>query len=148
MEPATHDDIRGNYLDFRWELRDRVSAFLVPDRDRHNHLVLSLAHATPTCRVHYMRVRDPLPAPGDIPAMAAYWKQHYNTPLGKGTPAEFIAKFEDHVIRTGAGVPVRRRYLVDGGQLADREGVGTIRHGNKDEARRAARQRPPDWRGA
>jgi len=52
-------------------------------------------------RVHYYRMgqivaREPIPAAGDIPAMAAYWKTHYNTPGGAGTAAQFIANWEAH----------------------------------------------------
>ncbi|MCG8507660.1 MAG: hypothetical protein MI741_00385, partial [Rhodospirillales bacterium] len=35
-------------------------------------------------------------------AEAAYWKQHHNTPLGKGTAEEFTEKFENAVIRSGS----------------------------------------------
>jgi hypothetical protein len=102
MEPATHDDIWQNYLAFREELRGRVSSFLVGGRDRVEQLVWNLAYATAMCRVHYMRVPAPLPAATDIAGMAAYWKQHYNTPQGKGTPEEFAGKFEKAVVNTGS----------------------------------------------
>lgn len=101
MEPNTHDDIWDNFLAFRAELRARVSAFLAPDRDRIEQLVWNLAYATAMCRVHYLRVPHPLPDPGDIGAMGAYWKQYYNTVQGRGTADEFVKKFEDYVIRTG-----------------------------------------------
>jgi hypothetical protein len=29
--------------------------------------------------------------------MADYWKQHYNTPLGRGTVEEFISNYQRHV---------------------------------------------------
>lgn len=101
MEPATHDDIWQSFLAFRPELSERVSAFLAPAQSRMDQLVWNLAYATAMCRVHYLRVRYPLPGPDDVHGLAEYWKQHYNTPLGRGTPEEFVRKFEDHVIRTG-----------------------------------------------
>lgn len=94
MEPATHDDIWQNYLAYREGLRDRVSSFLVEGRDRAEQLVWNLAYATVMCRVHYLRVPAPLPDAADIRGLAVYWKQHYNTPLGRGTPEEFVEKFE------------------------------------------------------
>ncbi len=101
MEPPTHNDIWENFLAYRPELRERVSALLVPEKDRVDQLVWNLAYATAMCRIHYLRVRYPLPAPDDIRGLAEYWKQHYNTPQGRGTPDEFIQKFEDHIVRTG-----------------------------------------------
>ncbi len=101
MEPTTHDDIWEDFLAFRRELKDRVSAFLVPGQDRIGQLVWNLAYATAMCRVHYLRVPQRLPAHDDIRGLAEYWKQHYNTPHGRGTPDEFVQKFKDHVIRTG-----------------------------------------------
>jgi hypothetical protein len=44
-----------------------------------------------------MRVPDALPQADDIPAMARYRKQHYNTPLGAGTPEEFEQKWPSYV---------------------------------------------------
>lgn len=101
MEPATHDDIWENYLAFRQELRDRVLAFLVPEHDRHDQLVWNLAYGTAMCRAHYMRVPYPLPPADDIRGMAEYWKQHYNTPQGRGTSDEFVEKFENAVVQSG-----------------------------------------------
>ena len=59
----------------------------------------NLGYATAMCRVHYRRVLEPLPGADDIPGLAEYWKQHYNTPLGRGTVGEFADKFERYVIR-------------------------------------------------
>jgi hypothetical protein len=101
MEPATHDDIWDNFLAYRTELRERVSAFLVADHDRVDQLVWNLAYATAMCRVHYMRVRHALPSPDDVRGLAEYWKQYYNTPQGRGTADEFAQKYEDQVVRTG-----------------------------------------------
>ncbi len=103
MEPATHDDIWENFLAFRQELSDRVTAFLVPGQDRVAQLVWNLAYATAMCRVHYMRVPHPLPAPDDVRGLAEYWKQHYNTPQGRGTPEEFIEKYKNAVLTESTG---------------------------------------------
>ena len=45
-------------------------------------------------RAHYLRVPEPLPDAGDVEALAAYWKQHYNTPAGAGSEAEFIDNYQ------------------------------------------------------
>ena len=42
-------------------------------------------------RVRYMRVAESIPADGR--GLARYWKTYYNTPLGAGTVAEFVANW-------------------------------------------------------
>jgi hypothetical protein len=91
MEPATYDDIWTNYLQFQSELRRRVLAIARTDEKPGAELMIhDLKFAVAMCRIHYRRVRDPLPTAGDIEAQAAYWKRFYNTPLGKGTVEEYI----------------------------------------------------------
>ena len=88
MEPATHDDIFDNYLNYRPELRSLVMALTVTGEA--DEMVTNLAYAVAMCRVHYLRVPHPLPEAGDVAGMAAYWKNFYNTPLGAGTVEEYI----------------------------------------------------------
>jgi hypothetical protein len=42
-------------------------------------------------RTHYLRC--PGPIPHTIEGQAAYWKLHYNTPLGKGTEEEYMMNY-------------------------------------------------------
>jgi hypothetical protein len=49
------------------------------------------------CRVRYIRATPPLPSQDDLQGLANYWKQHYNTPLGAGTPEEFLAKWPQYI---------------------------------------------------
>lgn len=102
MEPATHDDLWDSYLAHRADLRERVAALLAPGAARLDQLVWNLGYATAMCRVHYRRVPAALPDAGDVAGLAAYWKQYYNTPAGRGRPEEFIDKYERLVL--GAGV--------------------------------------------
>lgn len=48
-------------------------------------------------RIKYFSIPRPLPTLGDLPAQAAYWKQWYNTPAGKGTIEEYIKNFHRYV---------------------------------------------------
>ncbi len=92
MEPATHDDIWNNYLAYRQELADLVQMLAAPNGGNHptaNELIGNLWYAAAMCRVHYRRVPEPLPDAGDVPGMAAYWKEHYNTFEGAGTEEEY-----------------------------------------------------------
>lgn len=92
MEPATHDDIWNNYLAYQDELRADVMTLAAPNGGDHpsaNEMIGNLWYACAMCRVHYRRVADPLPQAGDVPGMASYWKEHYNTHLGAGTEEEY-----------------------------------------------------------
>ena len=86
MEPATEIDIQENFLEYRPALEEKL--WLVADGP-HN-LETNHMYACAMCRVHYMRVSAPLPDADDLEAQAAYWKQHYNTPLGAGTVEHFM----------------------------------------------------------
>lgn len=90
MEPATHDDIHTNYLSYRPGLEDKVFEFLgnAPSTLA-QHLIGNLFYATAMARLHYLRVKEPLPKADDVEGLAEYWKDHYNTEAGKGTVEEF-----------------------------------------------------------
>lgn len=95
IEPATHADLRRNYLDNRPALKNRVAAFLGPSPEPDQQLVTNLAYATAVCRLLYYRAPAPLPAADDVDGLAAYWKAHYNTPVGKGTAAEWATHYRE-----------------------------------------------------
>lgn len=104
MEPATHDDIWRNYLEYKDELTDRVNHFRViayefdPDSDFDaDEMAGNLYYAAAMARVHYLRVPEALPAADDIDGLAAYYKAHYNTPDGSATVAQAIAHYQDFV---------------------------------------------------
>jgi len=95
MEPATFRDIWDNYLKYRpvlnararmWAHTSNVPGATRPDPEE---MVWNLRFATVMCRMHYMRVPSPLPEKISPVQLGRYWKQFYNTPLGKGTVDEF-----------------------------------------------------------
>jgi hypothetical protein len=91
MEPVTHDDIWKTFLSYRPSLASKVSALLSsPTADKLHELEFNDQYASAMARIKYLRGGVPLPSLNDIPAMANYWKRFYNTPLGKGTPAQFV----------------------------------------------------------
>ena len=96
MEPATHDDIWDNFLQYREGLTGTISLFMDETLDVYPSESLTTNHryACAMCRVHYMRVSARLPAPEDIEGQADYWKAHYNTPTGRGTVQHFIDAVE------------------------------------------------------
>lgn len=86
MEPATANDIITNFLAYRPELNNKVSDLFIGLPDVSN-LIGNLPYATAMCRVHYLRVPEALP--DTVDGMADYWKGHYNSRLGRGTPEKF-----------------------------------------------------------
>ena len=101
MEPATHNDIWNNYLEYKPILRKQVEDMLgtsVHDIDSDdNSLIGNLYYATAMCRIHYLRVPEAMPVHKDTKGYAAYWKKYYNTPLGAGTEQEFIDNYKRYV---------------------------------------------------
>jgi hypothetical protein len=92
MEPETYGDIWKNYLEYRPELRERILARF--PRASAELMMSDLIFAAVMCRLHYRRVKEKLPAADNVGALAEYYVQHYNTPLGKATVAEFISNFQ------------------------------------------------------
>lgn len=99
MEAPTHDD------HWRW-LRERpalarkvleVSSLRTPDASPFRvdaaALVYNLRYGAAMCRIHYRRRPEPLPPADDVEALARYWKAHYNTRLGAGTPEQFVRNY-------------------------------------------------------
>ena len=76
------------------EAQQRADAGLAATRTD-GELVRNLAYATAICRVRYARVPGALPAAHDIDGLAAYWKAHYNTALGKGTAADWACQLRE-----------------------------------------------------
>ena len=97
MEPATLEDIYANYLAYRPDLQGKANAFIIPAMTKPDNLTCNLAFAAVMCRVHYLRKPGALPDANDIPGMAGYWKQHYNTPLRKGSVHEFVENYNRYV---------------------------------------------------
>ena len=100
MERFTHDDIWRSYLAyqpsaFRDALMQLAGHWRNDTIPEITVLHWNLRYAAAMCAVHYRRAKGALPAAGDAAGMAAYWKQVYNTPLGKGTIAKALPYFQE-----------------------------------------------------
>lgn len=95
MEPATFTDIHMNFLRFKPELLKKVMKAAGVTALRASDLVDNDSLAVCMARVHYLRVKEALPA--DLPGWAGYWKRYYNTPLGKGKESEFVENYKKYV---------------------------------------------------
>lgn len=94
MEPATHDDV-WRYLDRpdKAELRKIVNSLTVKAHE--SELVHNLIYATAMARIRYWYVSDPLPVTRS--GQAHYYKKHYNTPQGKGSPEKYLRDYEKYI---------------------------------------------------
>jgi hypothetical protein len=92
MEPATHDDIWNNFLEFRPGLAEKIKSLRSsPAANAHQELERNDKYACAMARAHYLRAPEVLPEVGDLEGMAGYWKQYYNTPLGAGSVSKYLA---------------------------------------------------------
>jgi len=92
MEPATHQDIWINFLKYHPALAQAITGLKSsPTAKALAELETNDKYACAMARAQYLRKRPPIPAAGDTKAMAEYWKQHYNTTLGSGSPGSYVA---------------------------------------------------------
>ena len=89
IEPATIRDIWENYISFRKPLIEATYKLGLIEENKVFSVFSNIALAVAFCRIHYRR--QPGAIPKTMPARAAYWKQHYNTKLGKGTVDHYVA---------------------------------------------------------
>ncbi|MFN3075667.1 MAG: hypothetical protein ABT940_02075 [Alphaproteobacteria bacterium] len=96
MEPDTHKDIWVNFLAYKPDIAKTVRgiAGVASGTPSSDLLKTNPQYAAAMTRVHYYRVKGSIPAAGNTAAMAAYWKEHYNTAGGAGSVDEFITKWD------------------------------------------------------
>lgn len=95
VEPMTYRDYWDNFIDDREDLRNSIlHALRTVEEPRPDRVVWDLRYGAIMCRIHYRRIRSPLPSHGDIDGYAAYWKKYYNTVHGAGTEQEFVDNFK------------------------------------------------------
>ena len=94
VEPATHDDLYTNFLNYRPELGSKLIELRAAGLSLDENLATNLMYGAAVCRLCYYRKPDALPEAGDIEGQGQYWKTHYNTPLGKGTVTKYVYKVQ------------------------------------------------------
>ena len=105
MEPATADDICHRFLSTRASLAVGLGKATWPHvasppayshlskQDIARLLVEDLRFATIMCRLRYWMMPAPLPKANDVEGLARYWKDKYNTVLGKGLAVDWADKY-------------------------------------------------------
>ena len=97
MEPATWKDLHKTFLYYQKDLYMRINGVVRLDHRQPGDMITDLEYACVMARLRYYRVPDPLPAKDDLQAQARYWKQFYNTPMGKGTVEQYIDDYHKYV---------------------------------------------------
>lgn len=93
MEPFTHEDCWGNFLRYKPDLVKKILTVSgLKMRPMSEELMKNDVYAVCMCRVRYLRAKGAIPK--TLEGQAAYWKQHYNTPLGKGTVEKYISDYK------------------------------------------------------
>lgn len=94
MEPATYNDLWQNYLKNHQNLMSMLihnfDCIMMPDEKR---LMYDLWFATAMARLHYARIKVPLPNADDVNAIWDYYKEFYNTYEGKAEHYTSIARY-------------------------------------------------------
>ena len=90
VEPATIDDCGDNFISFRQELMRSILHLGFHIDDRNMSVLSNLALQIVFCRIKYWRFPKKLPELNDLEAQAGYWKDCYNSKLGRGTIKHFM----------------------------------------------------------
>ena len=100
MEEQDHDDIWHNYLLHHHVLATNARTLSVIAFGRMGaqpgarQMRGNAYYACAMARVHYLRDKPPLPCWNNAPAVAQYWKLHYNTVEGDGTTEHFLGVYD------------------------------------------------------
>ena len=97
MEPDTYMDIWKNYLAYHQSLGHQVAGLSRDSAMPASELMLNDPYAIAMARVQYLRAPGALPPATDLGAIWAYYKAHYNTPLGAAKQIDFYRHYHDLV---------------------------------------------------
>lgn len=93
MEPANERDIWNNYLTFRPDRVDELGFICGVVMPSDSALEADLRYQILMARLHYRRIKQPLPHIDDLSGQAEYWDRHYNRNPHKGWPRQYIADY-------------------------------------------------------
>lgn len=91
MEMDTANDIKKNFINYRPKLLELYQKYYNQEMTLNENLVGNIHFQVFMCRCHYLRV--PSRIPDTLQGQAQYWKEYYNTNLGKGTVEEYIKNY-------------------------------------------------------
>jgi hypothetical protein len=101
MEPPTYIDLWNRLINGKPFETIIMSACNYSQKPSLSRCMTDFMLATIMCRIKYLDISEALPEASNVPAIAAYWKKYYNTPLGAGTEQEFIDNYNLYVKENG-----------------------------------------------
>lgn len=97
MEPATHDSLWVNFIQYRPALKAALQTILGENNPSPQMLMQDLIYSAAMMFVKYLSCPGKIPE--DLPGQAAYYKKWYNTPLGAATEEEYIAGYQKYAAK-------------------------------------------------
>lgn len=97
MEPATHADLWNKYIVRKYAIEKHLKYTKIPGWDGLTQLKVNPVYATAMARIQYYRRPEKLPEIDKV-SMWKYYKQFYNTPLGKSDPITWGEKWDKYVV--------------------------------------------------
>lgn len=94
MEAATHDDV-WRYLNRPGNRELRLIVRTLAKKTDPDELIHNLKYATAMARIRYWYVPEAMPE--TLEEQAKYWKAHYNTESGAGTPEKYLERHEKYL---------------------------------------------------
>lgn len=89
IDMPTAVDVNANYLAFRPKLNQSVAQLYNPQQSLSWNINNNVPYQVALARIVYLRHNKLIPDAADSAALAQYWKDNYNTYLGKGTAAQY-----------------------------------------------------------
>jgi len=90
VDEGTFDWLKGRYKGHSIATQIHTAFGVSLSRVSYSELEASPLLSFIFCRLRYYTV--PAPIPPDREGRAEYWKRHYNTSAGKGTPSEYLER--------------------------------------------------------
>lgn len=92
-EPGDFNDLWAHYLSGT-HLGDSIAALASTQPPRPIELQNNDPFAIAICRVHYLRVKHPLPSATDLNGLWHYYKTYYNSVFGAATQEQFYRNYK------------------------------------------------------
>jgi hypothetical protein len=98
MQKPTFDDVWDRTVMPNIAMKAKIRLLLgYEGRPNPDRMASDLSLATVMARLFYSLIPELLPKDNDIEGMARYYKQYYNTPLGKATELQFKLNYIQYV---------------------------------------------------
>lgn len=96
IDLTTAQDVNINYLAFRPKLNKAIDQFYNRQYSLEWNINHNIAYQVALARIVYLRTNKPLPDATDNLGLAQYWKDNYNTYLGKGATKKYLNIYENY----------------------------------------------------